>query len=47
MVLHCNLDYFAIFERELDVAFIDGDFLSRGGSFFKLDEAPWYIWKKI
>lgn len=40
MVLHCNLDYFAIFERELDVAFIDGDFLSRGGPFFKLDEAP-------
>ena len=39
MVLHCNFDYFTIFERELHVAFIDGDFLSRGGSFFKLDEA--------
>ena len=41
MVLHCNFDYFTIFERELHVAFIDGDFLSRGGLFFKLDEAPW------
>ena len=41
MVLYCNFDYFTIFERELHVAFIDGDFLSRGGSFFKLDEAHW------
>ena len=41
MVLYCNFDYFTIFEREPHVAFIDGDFLSRGGSFFKLDEATW------
>ena len=42
MILHCNLNYVTILKRELDVAFIDGDFFYRQANqlFVKFSQSP-------